>query len=161
MLISALYRGKAGMDEGLQMTTMNTSSQYAINGPDVVAEDFDGQIVILNLANGHYFALSGIASPIWSRLVAGHTPQSILGSIEIARPDLSVGALAFLSRLVELNLVRPHTGEAGGPLEPIKDAWPGEIPEIEVFNDLAELIFADPIHDVDERVGWPTPRQAR
>ena len=149
------------MDKGLQMTTMNTSSQYAINGPDVVAEDFDGQIVILNLANGHYFALSGIASPIWSRLVAGHTPQSILGSIEIARPDLSVGALAFLSRLVELNLVRPHTGEAGGPLEPIKDAWPGEIPEIEVFNDLAELIFADPIHDVDERVGWPTPRQAR
>ena len=143
------------------MTAMNTASQYAINGPDVVAEDFDGQIVILNLANGHYFALSGIASPVWSRLVAGHSPQSILASIETTRPDLSAGALAFIGRLIELNLVRPHTGEAGGPLEPITDSWPGENPEIEVFNDLAELIFADPIHDVDERVGWPTPRQAR
>jgi hypothetical protein len=161
MLKSTVNRGKASADEGLQMTAMNTSSQYAINGPDVVAEDFEGQIVILNLANGHYFALSGIASPIWSRLVAGHNPQSIIASIESTRPDLSAGALAFMGRLVELNLVRPHTSGADESPEPIKDAWLGETPEIEVFNDLAELIFADPIHDVDERVGWPTPRQAR
>ena len=32
--------------------------------------------------------------------------------------------------------------------------WPG----IEVFDDLAELIFGDPIHDVDEQAGWPTLR---
>ena len=38
--------------------------------------------------------------------------------------------------------------------------WSGEPPQIEVFDDLAELIFADPIHDVDEQVGWPAPRPA-
>ena len=45
---------------------MDELSKYAINAPDVVAEDFDGQIVILNLANGHYFSLKGIAAPMGS-----------------------------------------------------------------------------------------------
>lgn len=143
------------------MTAANISSRYTINSPDVVAEDFNGHIVILNLANGHYFALSGIATPIWSLLVAGRTPESVLASIEAKRPDLSDSTLAFVGRLIELNLLRPHAEETGGPMDAIDQAWPGEAPQIEVFDDLAELIFADPIHDVDERVGWPTPRPAR
>jgi coenzyme PQQ synthesis protein D (PqqD) len=143
------------------MTAKDTSSTYAINAPDVVAEDFNGQIVILNLANGHYFSLGGIASAIWSLLLAGHTSQSILSSIQAKQPALADKSLAFLKRLIELNLVRAQASGAAGPLEPIGETWSGEAPQIEVFDDLAELIFADPIHDVDERVGWPTPRPAR
>jgi hypothetical protein len=142
------------------MTSTSLAGRYAINGPDVVAEDFNGQIVILNLANGHYFALSGIASPIWSLLAAGHTPQSILESIHGKRPELPESSLAFIDRLIELDLMRP-CAETGGPLDSIDETWSGEAPQIEVFDDLAELVFADPIHDVDERVGWPTPRPAR
>ena len=40
----------------------------------------------------------------------------------------------------------------------VSDEWAGEAPRIEIFDDLAELIFADPIHDVDEQAGWPAPR---
>jgi hypothetical protein len=29
------------------------------------------------------------------------------------------------------------------------------LPTVEVFDDLAELIMADPIHDVEEAAGWP------
>jgi hypothetical protein len=36
--------------------------------------------------------------------------------------------------------------------------WSEGEPAIEVFDELAELIYGDPIHDVDEKVGWPTPR---
>lgn len=139
---------------------MNRSSTYAINAPDVVAEDFNGQIVILNLANGHYFSLAGIGAPIWSSLLAGHTPHTILVSIEEKRPDLAEGASEFLGRLVELDLIRPHGNGAGGHAALLGLDWSGEPPQIEVFDDLAELIFADPIHDVDEQVGWPAPRPA-
>jgi hypothetical protein len=140
---------------------MNRSTTYAINAPDVVAEDFNGQIVILNLANGHYFSLAGIGAPIWSSLLAGHTPQSILSSIGERRPDLAEGALEFLGRLVELDLVRPHANGTAGPATLLGFDWAGDSPLIEVFDDLAELIFADPIHDVDEQVGWPAPRPAQ
>jgi hypothetical protein len=27
--------------------------------------------------------------------------------------------------------------------------------KLEVFDDLSELLVADPIHDVDEEAGWP------
>ena len=51
---------------------MSASCKYTINAPDVVAENLGGEIVILNLANGYYFSLGGIACQIWSLLLAGH-----------------------------------------------------------------------------------------
>lgn len=140
---------------------MTAASRYAINAPDVVAEDLNGEIVILNLANGHYFSLCGIACPIWSLLLAGHTPQSIFTSIGVKRPDLVEPSSEFIKRLVELNLVRPRDDVDAGAADPIDELWSGDVPKIEVYDDLAELIFADPIHDVDEQAGWPTPRQTQ
>lgn len=138
---------------------MNASSRYAINAPDVVAEDLSGEIVILNLANGHYFSLGGIACPIWSLLLAGHTPHSIFTSIEVRRPELVEGSSEFVKRLLELSLISPRANADAVSAEPIDELWSGDGPTIEVYDDLAELIFADPIHDVDEQAGWPTPRQ--
>ena len=140
---------------------MNASSQYTINAPDVVAEDFDGEMVILNLATGYYFSLRGIATPIWSLLLVGHTPESILASIRGAHPELVQASQGFLERLVELSLVRPQAAGDPGPTSPIDEAWSDEGPQIDVFDDLAELIVVDPIHEVDEQAGWPTPRTTR
>jgi hypothetical protein len=137
---------------------MDMSRVYAINAPDVVAEDFNGQIVILNLANGHYFSLQGIAFAIWTQLLAGHAPAKILASIDEARREMVDESMRFIGRLVELNLIvaKPSDADASGAIDA---TWLGESPQIEIFDDLAELIFADPIHDVDEQAGWPTPRQ--
>jgi hypothetical protein len=141
------------------MPSINITENYSINAPDVVAEDFNGQIVILNLSDGHYFSLSGIASPIWSALLEGHTPQTILDNIGVQQPDLVAGANGFLDRLLELRLIRPQEAPLGGVRAAgLLHSWSDEAAQIEVFDDLAELIFADPIHDVDEQVGWPAPR---
>ena len=139
------------------MTALDIRKSYAINAPDVVAEDFDGEIVILNLANGHYYALQGLAQRIWPLLLDGHTPESILANIASRRPDLADTAPAFIARLVELNLVIAAPKPAPGRLE---ESWEGKAPAIEVYDDLAELIFADPVHDVDEQAGWPKKRTA-
>lgn len=125
-----------------------------INAPDVVSEDFNGQTVILNLSDGRYFSLGGIASSIWNTLLAGQTPQAIFESISMRRPDLVDEAGRFVDRLFELKLIRPDEGHAGAA-GAISEAWAGDTPRIDVFDDLAELIFADPIHDVDEQAGWP------
>ena len=137
---------------------MSPSGRYAINAPDVVAEDLNGEVVILNLATGHYFSLRGIANAIWSSLLAGHPARSILASIEADRPELAAASTAFVERLAAMSLVRPRDDAGADPAEPLDRPWPGDSPAIEVYDDLAELIFADPIHDVDEQAGWPTPR---
>ena len=143
------------------MTAFNTSSKYAINAPDVVAENFEGQVVILNLANGHYFSVSGVGSAIWSLLLAGHTPGAVLTSIQAKRPELMEQSADFVSRLIELNLLRIDVADAGSANGSFNEAWSGDGPGIQAYDDLAELISADPIHEADEQAGWPTPRQAR
>jgi hypothetical protein len=65
------------------------------------------------------------------------------------------------SWLIELNLIRPRSDADTVSAEPISELWSGDGPAIEVYDDLAELMLADPIHDVDEQAGWPTPRQTQ
>ena len=132
---------------------------YTINAPDVVAENFDGQVVILNLATGHYFSLEGLAGKIWPLLASGHGVTSIMASIGAARPELAADAKAFAQRLIDLELVKVCEARAGSQgLDPVD--WSGEAPRLEMYADLAELIFSDPIHDVDEQAGWPALRKA-
>ncbi len=143
------------------MTGMNTTHfehPHRINAPDVVAEDFDGQVVILNLANGHYFSLEGCAGAIWASITAGHAPQAVLASIRADRPEMEGASLAFLAELVKLELIFPEETVAA-PADPVPATWLGEPPRLEVYKDLADLIYADPIHDVDEQAGWPKPRE--
>lgn len=134
------------------------NSLYVINAPDVVAEDFDGQTVILNLSDGRYFSLGGIASPIWNCLVRGCSPQALFDSVGKQQPELTEEAARFVGELVGLGLIRGNVEASAGVAAVISDEWFGEAPRIEIFDDLAELIFADPIHDVDEQAGWPAPR---
>jgi hypothetical protein len=140
------------------MPSVLSDNRYTISAPDVVSEDFNGQTVILNLSDGRYFSLGGIASSVWNALLAGHTPQVIFESIRKYRPDLSDEAARFVDRLFELKLIRLDEGGEAGNAGAISETWNGDTPKIDVFDDLAELIFADPIHDVDEQAGWPAPR---
>jgi hypothetical protein len=140
------------------MSVFDRNSAYAINAPNVVAEDFDGQTVVLNLSDGRYFSLSGIGSPIWDDLMKGCTPQAIFDSI--GQSPLAEEAGRFVGELVGFGLIRLKADGSESPAT-ARDQWlSAEPPRIEVFDDLAELIFADPIHDVDEQVGWPA-RPAR
>ncbi|MFM9114564.1 MAG: PqqD family protein [Planctomycetota bacterium] len=129
---------------------------YEVNAPDVVSEAFDAQVVIINLATGHYYSLGGIAGSLWSLLGAGHSTQAIVESLQAQRPQLIEPVSAFITQLHSLGLIRP----AGGPAvsTPIDVVWADEPPWLEVFEDLAELIASDPVHDVDMEAGWPVIR---
>ena len=140
---------------------MDISSLYAVNGPDVISEDFDGEMVILNLANGRYFGLRGIASQIWSCIGEGHRPNTILASIAAIQPSRVESSKSFLAQLVELDLIVQRKEDTGASTASINALWTAETPKIEVFDDLAELLLADPIHDVDEEAGWPTLRSGQ
>jgi hypothetical protein len=110
-------------------------------GPDVVHEEFDGEIVVLNLQSGQYFGLNGSAAALWLAIVAGADPTAIAG-------DMGTG---FAARLVELSLIKANDG-APTPADNLNFTDP---PTIEIYDDLSDLILADPIHDVDEDKGWP------
>ena len=142
---------------------MDFSTRVEICSPEVLAEDFDGDIVILNLEDGNYFNLGKSAPQIWSSLMSGVTPQSLLEQVSKRRPDMADSVRHFITRLFELKLIRPADSDAEILVAPSIEwdelAATGA-PEIDVFDDLANLILADPIHDVDADAGWPIRRSA-
>jgi Coenzyme PQQ synthesis protein D (PqqD) len=139
-------------------TAPDPARQYEINAPDVVAETFDEDVVILNLADGRYFGLAGCANAIWQLLQDGHTPAAILASVLTVRPELTYPSLEFIEHIFKYKLIRPRAESIEIASFPADLTWSEGAPAVEVFDDLAEMIYGDPIHDVDEQVGWPTPR---
>lgn len=130
---------------------MNLSIRYEICAPEVVAEVFDGEIVILNLASGFYFSLNPAGCKIWHALLDGATPQAILDSIPTGAASRKTPVCDFVQRLCELDLIRPTHDASAAPSAPVdwQDLAGDVDPQIDVFDDLADLILADPIHDVD------------
>lgn len=117
------------------------TGRFTRASPDIVHEDFDGDLVILNVQTGEYFGLNAAAATLWTEIMAGRDP---------ALAASETGA-QFARRLLDLGLVVA----ADGPAEPTAPITLASAPEIEVYDDLSDLILADPIHDVDETAGWP------
>ncbi len=129
--------------------------RYGISSSDIVAESFDGDIVVLDLASGKYFGFSDSGCAAWEALAAGVAVR------ELRSATSTLGGAAFdsfLSQLLEHELLTPRDDEAGGELtHELRDRIINakEAPEIFMFDDLADLFKADPIHDVEEQTGWP------
>ena len=49
--------------------------------PDCVADDFGGEVVVLNLISGVYFSLRDLAAAVWRDLAAGHPVESLIAGI--------------------------------------------------------------------------------
>lgn len=136
------------------------SSQYEISGRDIVSEKFDDDIVVLDLKSGKYFSFTDSGCACWEALSGGVKPELLIQS---ATNFSSTNLEAFIRKLLEHNLivVRKSATEAALSAEILqKISTAKELPDIFVFDDLAELFLADPIHDVEEPVGWPAVKPA-
>jgi hypothetical protein len=133
-------------------------AQLETTGPDIVAEDFGGEIVVLNLATGRYFSLPGLSAGIWRDLVDGCPPAALIELAAPAGPAMAGAVEAVAAGLVAEGLLRPRSTPATGAAPTSVFAGTAELPVMESYDDMADLILADPIHDVDENVGWPVKR---
>ncbi|MCW5715885.1 MAG: PqqD family protein [Bauldia sp.] len=134
--------------------------QLEAAGPDIVAEDFGGEIVVLNLANGRYFSLPGISAGLWRDLAEGCTPASLMELAAAAGPAALTEAVeSIVAGLVAEGLLRPRTVPVANPAPKVVFAGTEALPVLESYDDMADLILADPIHDVDENIGWPVKKE--
>jgi len=129
--------------------------RYKISGPQITWEEFDNEYVVLDLDSGRYFNFSGGAALVWRGILAGCSPDSL--SSELAKDSqASIAFQNFFTTLLANNLLISDD-------QPVKDAenLPAQIAasgtdfNFESFDDLAALLVADPIHDVEMEAGWP------
>ena len=140
---------------------MEFESPLELAAPEVVAEEFSQEIVVLNLSSGKYFGLEGLAADLWRDLANGFAPASLIALAPAADTKFSDGVTAFVAAVIAEKLLRPRSGAQGGegphgdPVSAAALRAGGQAPALTGFDDMADLILADPIHDVEEEVGWP------
>jgi hypothetical protein len=124
---------------------------YGIASPEIYSEQFGDDLVVLHLGTGQYFGFNTSAALIWKGLINHKASLENLGEAGFPQQALS----QCIARLEELGLIRPadHPAQAV-PAELLKNL-DATLPEVELYDDLASLILADPIHDVDDEIGWP------
>lgn len=129
---------------------------FVVGSVDVAAEEFDGEYVVLDIASGHYFSLASGSALIWRGLVEGHSAEALCAGLEESSPIRGQVA-GVVSSLLEYSLLKAAPREPSSAADPIAEALAadGLTFEVEVFNDLADLLISDPVHDVDEELGWP------
>jgi len=129
-----------------------------VAAPRCSAEDFDGEIVAINLDTGRYFSIRASAALIWHDLVAGHPTEAIEGAVS-TDAGLVAPVRQYLAELQEEGLMRPAGAPAAAP--PALRMTAGmEAPTLESFGDMESLLLLDPVHEVDDEEGWPMPRGA-
>ena len=138
------------------MKVLDGQVPYLIAHPQVTAEEFDGEFVVLNLESGQYFSLANGAALIWRGLAAGCTPDYLASELAIGSPARKAFE-DFVLGTISAGLIQPSsTSSLAEPSDlPRQIAASGESFELEAFDDLAALLVADPIHDVEKEAGWP------
>jgi hypothetical protein len=137
---------------------LSHKTHLEIATPDCVAENFDGEIVAINLNSGRYFSLRGLGGAVWRDLTAGHPVTDVRRSLTEIDGNLGAAMDRFVATLLDNQLLRPAQGNGAAPppLECTVALRGGaSVLEVESYDDMKELLLTDPIHEVDEAVGWP------
>lgn len=134
-------------------------SHFRINTPHVINEVIDGEAVVINLATGDYYSLRGSGAFIWSaveQLADAHEIAEALVAAGMPIADAEPAVRRLLGQLAAEGLVVPLEDDPRD--HPSKGLVPPpaalDLPMLEKFTDMQDLILLDPVHEVDER-GWP------
>jgi len=143
---------------------------YRMNEPSVASESIDGEVVVINLETGTYFSLQNVAGRIWELAARRLTVREMVHELEIhydaGTDEILKHVDSFLATLVEEQLFvevedSNHTDGALTASDSESRQRVGKLPFVapvlNKFTDMQELLFLDPIHEVDE-TGWPNVR---
>lgn len=132
---------------------------YIVNKQGVYADNFDQESVIVNLNLGNYYNLRYIASKIWNKLEIGTKPISFVTQLadfyKIDIVTIEQDLNKFIQTLIDEGLILEFDDVNEQSLD--LNSLPSEYtaPELETFNDLQDLFLLDPVHAIDDKMGWP------
>ncbi len=138
---------------------MTQGERFRINSPSIVNETIDGEVVMINLDTGSYYSADKAGAVIWTWINEGRSVGEILSLLgeryDSAPAEIASATHAFIQSLAAESLIVPtaQTPAARAPM-PTPSRSPFVAPTLEKYDDMKDLLLADPIHDVDAS-GWP------
>lgn len=143
------------------MTTPLDSRYFSVDMPNVVSNNFDGEVIVADYGNGTYYSLVECAADVWLGLQAGRSTREIADALSDLHPTSSQSVQmvldAFLVELEQCGVIRcVQEPPTRGDWRPT--AYQEFIaPAIERYEDLRDLLLLDPVHDAADE-GWPAQK---
>ena len=144
--------------------TVNSSTIVFFKpGLNVAHETFEGELVVVNLETGRYYAMEGVAADIFQLCIQIATLEEMIDALssnyEIHDPAATAQIVfKFLESLKDEGVIE-ETGSRPAPTHsPVLESAPPKLfstPHFDIHNDMQDLLMLDPIHEVDES-GWPS-----
>jgi hypothetical protein len=134
------------------------------NVPNITSERFDDEVVVVNFETGKYHSIRGDGVAVWQWLEAATSLEEVLDraarSFDGEREVMEAAIRSFVDELVRERLAVPaaqvqapaHASDLSS-----SDRRTFKTPALTTFSDMQELLWLDPIHEVDES-GWPSVR---
>ena len=132
---------------------------YKLNEASMFAEITDGTAIVINSLTGIYYGMNGFGTEVFDNFMSGSSSEEVLQAI-MGLPgvpdDISDRLNSFVETLLGFEIIIPDGNQT--PRVPVFDsevvATDGFTPECVEYKDVQELLFADPILEVDEETGW-------
>ena len=137
---------------------------YALNLPRMFYDMADNHAIIIDSGTGNYYLLNILASKVFWYLTRGATPSELdaaLSKVPGCPEDIGKRIEDFCTQLVNEEILNIAEWEQFNGETDVGDFWFSEGTEFKIdkYDDMADLIAADPIHDVDEEYGWPVLKE--
>ena len=132
---------------------------YKLNDATMFADVNEGTAIVIDSTTGIYYGMNGFGTCIYENLQAGAAVQDILSIAKVTPgvpEDLDIAVGRFIQSLVDFGIIIPREDcPATIPSIDLEIAKAdGFIPACTEYQDVQELLFADPIHEVDIEEGW-------
>ena len=133
--------------------------KYQLNEPKMFSDITEGTAIVINSVTGIYYGMNPFGTAIYENLLSGVSTEEIGKAVSAipgapAETDKIIGS--FIDTLTGFEILVPAEGESSGQvtIDPVTAGSDAFIPECKEFKDVQELLFADPIHEVDADEGW-------
>jgi hypothetical protein len=134
---------------------------YTVDERRIAYQTVDGEVIAIDHVSGAYFSMQASAGEIWQMLAANAALDAIIVLYQENSPvpaeTLATEIQAFVSELLAANLLQPNGASVTTQTNLsaiVKQRQPYTKPQLEKFEDMADLILIDPVHDVSD-AGWP------
>lgn len=155
-----------------------SNEQLTVNVAQVVHETIDGETILIHLGSGAYYSLAGCGADIWELLAAGAGIEEVVASTQtrydadpeqIAQPVRAlIDELLAEELILDASSTVPQDAQPGAKAVETTTAssagidrsgsatsTPFVAPVLHKYTDMQQFMLVDPLHDVEQDVGWP------
>jgi hypothetical protein len=142
-----------------------SSRRFKIASSKIIHQNFDGEIVIVNLDTGSYYNLVHAGAVMWEWLMQGATVEQFVEWLALKsagnRASIESAVHDLLEAMQTENLIAPSNAVPASSANPPLDHMPPPLNlnmDLQKYSDMQDLLLLDPIHEVDE-AGWPVAKK--